>query len=74
MGIKKYIRRPKSTSTSGGKFLCTNGELIDWGDVSYSPGSFTIATETSKTLGKTIKLTTDQRITIEGTGRLRIIT
>jgi hypothetical protein len=41
-------------------------------DPSYSPGSFTVATETYKLLGNHIKLTTTQRITVAGTGRLRI--
>lgn len=39
---------------------------------SYSPGSFTVATETAKSLGPHLKLTGSQRITLQGTARLRI--
>lgn len=42
-------------------------------DPSYSPGSFTVATETSKTLGNHVNMTGSQRITVQGTGRLRIV-
>ena len=42
-------------------------------DPSYSPGSFTVATETSRTYGNHLKLTTTQRATVQGTGRLRVI-
>lgn len=41
------------------------------GDPSYSPGSFTIATETQRNAPHHVKLTGSQRTTIEGTGRLR---
>ena len=39
-------------------------------DPSYSPGSFTVATETQRFAPHRLKMTTTQRITIEGTGRL----
>jgi hypothetical protein len=42
-------------------------------DPSYSPGTYTVSTETSKTVGARIKLTGTQKITIEGTGRLIIL-
>lgn len=41
-------------------------------DPSYSPGSFTLATETSRTLSRRVKLTGAQRITAQGTSCLRI--
>lgn len=41
-------------------------------DPSYSPGSFTIATETARLIINHLKLTTTQRATIAGTGRLRL--
>lgn len=39
---------------------------------SCSPGSFTVATETWRIQGRRIALTTTQRITLAGTGRLRV--
>lgn len=42
-------------------------------DPVYAPGSFTVATETAKVLCNHMKLTTTQRATIAGTGRLRIL-
>lgn len=42
------------------------------GDPSYSPGSFTVATETGRLIITRMKLTGSQRATIQGTGRLRI--
>jgi hypothetical protein len=41
-------------------------------DPSYSPGSFTVATETGRYIPARLKLTTNQRATVEGTGRLVI--
>lgn len=41
-------------------------------DPSYSPGSFTVENETSRTSSRRIKLTGSQRVTILGTGCLRI--
>lgn len=41
-------------------------------DTSYSPGSFTVATETAKILSRHLKLTTTQRATLAGTATLRI--
>ena len=41
-------------------------------DPSYSPGSFTVATETGRLVINHLKLATTQRVTIEGTGRLAI--
>ena len=41
-------------------------------DAFYSPGSFTVVTETGRFAPYRLKLTTTQRITIEGTGRLSI--
>ena len=38
----------------------------------YSPGSFTIATEKYAVLSRRLKLTTTQRLTVAGTGALRI--
>lgn len=40
------------------------------GDLSYSPGSFTVVTETQRIAPYRIKLTGSQRMTVEGTGRL----
>lgn len=45
--------------------------LIDTA-TSYSPGDFTVKTETWKILGNHVKLTTTQRVTLQGTGRLRL--
>lgn len=39
-------------------------------DPSYSPGSFTIATETGRYIPNHLKLTTTQRVTLQGTSRL----
>jgi hypothetical protein len=39
------------------------------GDGSYSPGSFTVVTETYHSTAARIKLTGTQRATIQGTGR-----
>lgn len=41
-------------------------------DPSYSPGSFTVATETAKILSRHLKLTTTQRATLQGTATLRL--
>lgn len=42
-------------------------------DPSYSPGSFTIATETSRHVGPHVKFTGTQRMTLQGTGRLSLM-
>lgn len=39
-------------------------------DPTYSPGSFTVVTETQRLAPHRLQMTTSQRITIEGTGRL----
>jgi hypothetical protein len=49
-----------------------SGDSIATGDPSYSPGSFTVSTETGRIVVAHLKLTTTQRATIEGTGRLYI--
>lgn len=41
-------------------------------DPSYSPGSFTVVTETAKIMSRRLKLTGSQRATLAGTGALRI--
>lgn len=41
-------------------------------DPVYSPGSFTVVTETGRYIPARLKLTTTQRATLEGTGRLEI--
>jgi hypothetical protein len=41
-------------------------------DPVYSPGSFTVVTETGRYIPARMKLTTTQRATIQGTGRLVI--
>ncbi len=41
-------------------------------DPSYSPGSFTIATETARLFMNHLKLTTTQRATLVGTARLKL--
>ena len=41
-------------------------------DPTYSPGSFTVATETGRLIINHMKLTTTQRATLEGTGRLAV--
>jgi hypothetical protein len=40
-------------------------------DLIYSPGSFTVATETYRQVGPHLKLTGSQRMTVQGTGRVR---
>lgn len=61
--------------TINGASVLGSGDLVvSAGDPSYSPGSFTVATETGKIVNKTVQLTTNQRMTIEGTGRLSVIT
>lgn len=42
--------------------------------ISYSPGSFTVSTETARLVVNHLKLTSSQRATLQGTGRLRVIT
>jgi len=39
---------------------------------SYSPGSFTVGTETSRQFGVRLKLTTTQQLIVEGTGRCQV--
>lgn len=39
-------------------------------DPVYAPGSFTVATESGRYIPKRVKLTTTQRATLQGTGRL----
>jgi len=59
--------------TINGSTVLGSGNLtVSAGDPSYSPGSFTVATETWKLLGNHVKMTTTQRISIEGTARLRV--
>ena len=41
-------------------------------DPSYSPGSFTVVTETARAIFNHLKLTTTQRVTLQGTARLRL--
>lgn len=41
-------------------------------DPTYSPGSFTVVTETGRLILARMKLTGSQRATIQGTGRLRV--
>lgn len=64
-----------------GQYLKRSGSVIvgdipaggpGGGDPSYSPGSFTVATETGRLIITRMKLTGSQRATIQGTGRLRI--
>lgn len=57
--------------TINGSTVLGSGDLVvSAGDPSYSPGSFTVATETQRLAPHRLKMTTTQRITIEGTGRL----
>lgn len=59
--------------TINGSSVLGSGNLtVTAGDPSYSPGSFTVATETWRIQGNHVKLTGSQRATIQGTGRLRI--
>ena len=54
-----------------GTTLLGSGDLtVSAGDPSYSPGSFTVATETQRFAPHRLQMTTNQRITVEGTGRL----
>lgn len=57
---------------NGASVLGSGDLLVTAGDPSYSPGSFTVATETAKILCNHLKLTTTQRATLAGTGRLRL--
>lgn len=59
-------------TVNGATILGSGNLTVSAGDPSYSPGSFTVATETWKLLGNHMKLTTTQRATIQGTGRLRL--
>jgi len=62
--------------TNGQMELLQSGDTISGAsssDPSYSPGSFTVLTETAKIMANHLKLTTTQRATIEGTARLSII-
>jgi hypothetical protein len=60
--------------TINGSSLLGSGDLaISSSDPAYLFGTFTVATGTGKVLIKTLELTTTQRATIAGTGRLRII-
>jgi hypothetical protein len=57
---------------NGATLLGSGNVTVSAGDPSYSQSSFTVATETWKLLGKRLKLTTAQRATLEGNGRLRL--
>jgi len=70
----KWARLPKSTD---GKVLTLTAGLPAWETASvpaltYSPGSFTVATETAKIMSRHLKLTTTERATLAGTATLRI--
>lgn len=57
--------------TINGASVLGSGDLaVTAGDPSYSPGSFTVATETGRLLIKRLTLTTTQRATLQGTSRL----
>lgn len=84
-GVVKRIRTSQGPTdmlvgvVGDGQFLKRSGTALvgdlptaSPADPSYSPGSFTVITETSKTIGPRVKLTGTQRITVQGTGRLRI--
>lgn len=73
LGAQATLVSGTNIKTVNGNSLLGSGDLsITASDPSYSPGSFTVATETSKTLGVHVKLTGSQRMTLQGTGRLRI--
>lgn len=66
-----------SGTPTGAKFLRDDGTLAvpaggGSSDPSYSPGSFTVETETGRLIIGRMKLTGSQRATVLGTGRLRI--
>ena len=59
--------------TVNGSTLLGSGNLsVSASDPVYSPGSFTVATESWRIQGKRVNMTTTQRITVAGTGRLRV--
>lgn len=59
--------------TINGSTVLGSGDLaVTASNPSYAPGLFTVATETWKLLGNHVKLTTTQRATLQGTGRLRV--
>jgi hypothetical protein len=51
----------------------TSALLPDPAERSYSPGSFMVTTEHYTIMAKHLKLTTTQRVTLEGTARLVIL-
>lgn len=60
--------------TVNGSTLLGSGDLtVNAADPSYTPGSFTVATGTGRMIIKRLQLTTTQRSTVAGTGRLRMI-
>ena len=60
--------------TINGSSVLGSGDLtVSAADPSYSPGSVTIATETSRSFGVHLKLTGAQRMTVQGTGRARVM-
>lgn len=60
--------------TVNGSSLLGSGNLaVAAADPGYSPGSFTIVTETARLIINHLKLTTSQRATLQGTGRLTMV-
>lgn len=59
--------------TVNGSSLLGSGNLaVSASDPSYSPGSFTVATETARIQPRHLKMTTTQRVTLAGTATLRL--
>lgn len=67
--MKKYPGGTTNFLRADGTFAAPTATAAD---PSYSPGSFTIVTETARAIFNHLKLTTTQRATLQGTGRLRL--
>jgi hypothetical protein len=72
LNIKNLGGFPGGTTTflrADGAFAAPTATAAD---PSYSPGSFTVATETGRLIINHMKLTTTERATLDGTGRLAV--
>ena len=67
--MQKYPGGTSNFLRADGSFAAPTAAAAD---PSYSPGSFTVVTETGRYIPVRLKLTGTQRATIEGTGRLVI--
>lgn len=70
--MKKYPGGTTNFLRADGTFAAPVASVTDPNQQSYSPGSFTIATEKYVIISRHLKLTTTQRVTLQGTSTLRM--